>query len=128
MHIRPAHYNTVAGLRITPESFDSADIENAIRYIKKLKLYPYGSDGDKTVFVDGGNKPYDPRPPYDANYFRLLNSYIQTEAHKPIDEPFIAKMEQIGIVKGKDFNADDSYARIAAMLKQKLQSGFRECG
>ena len=128
LHIQPAHYNTVAGLRITPESFDSADIENAIRYIKKLKLYPYGSSGDKTVFVDGGNRPYDPRPPYDANYFRLLNSYIQTEAHKPIDEPFIAKMEQIGIVKGKDFKADDSYARIAAMLKEKLQSGFREVG
>ena len=128
LHVPAAHYNTVAGLRITPASFDAADIEKAVAYVKKLKLYPYGSDGKTTVYVDGGNRPYDPRPPYDANYFRLLDSYVQTEAHKPIDAPFVAKMEQIGIVKGKAFRADDSYARIAAQLKEKLQNGFRNVG
>lgn len=128
LHVPTSHYNTVAGLRITPVSFDAEDIEQAVRYIKMLKLYPLGSDEEKTVFVDGENKPYDPRPPYDANYFRLLNSYIQAEAHKSIDAPFIAKMEQIGIVKGEEFRADDSYAQIAAQLKDNLQAGFRNVG
>ena len=128
LHVPSAHFNTVAGLRITPVSFEHSDLQDAINYIKKMKLYPYGNDGQKTVFVDGGNRPYDPRPPYDANYFRLLDSYIQTESHKPIDAPFIAKMKQIGIEKGKAFKADDSHARIAAQLKEKLQTGFRNVG
>ena len=123
-----AHYNTVAGLRITPLSFEKADIQGAIRYIKKMKLYPLGKENQATVFVDGGNKPYDPRPPYDANYFRLLGTYIQTEAHKPIDKDFIAKMGKIGIVKGTPFVADTSYARIAERLKKKLQAGMRNVG
>ena len=51
-----AHYNTVAGLRITPLSFEKADIQAAIRYIKKLKLYPLGKEAQATVFVDGGQQ------------------------------------------------------------------------
>ena len=127
-HVSTAHYNTVAGLRITPVSFEVADIEDAIAYVKKMKLYPYGGNAEETVFIDGGNKPYDPRPPYDANYFRLLDSYFQTEAHKPIDATFVTKMELIGIVKGEEFIADDSYTRVAAQLKEKLQTGFRNVG
>lgn len=128
LHVPSAHYNIVAGLRITPVSFDAEDIQDAILYIKKMKLYPYGGNSEGTVFVDAGNKPYDPRPPYDTNFFRLIDAYVQTEAHKPIDAPFIAKMERIGIAKGEEFVADDSYARVADQLKEKLQTGFRSIG
>ncbi len=128
LHVPSAHFNTVAGLRITPVSFDAADTAAAIRYLKKMKLYPLGKADQATVFVDGGNKPYDPRPPYDRNFFRLLNEYVQTEAHKPIDAPFLAKMAQVGIVKGRPFVADDSNARIATRLYAMLQAGFLNVG
>ena len=125
LHVPSAHYNTVAGLRITPLSFDAADIDAAIRYIKKMKLYPLGKEGQQTVFVDGANKPYHPNPPYDENFFRLLNEYVQTEAYKPRDEPFVADLSKVGIVKGKAFVADASHARIAARVKEVLQADFR---
>ena len=128
LHVPSAHYNTVAGLRITPVSFEAGDIDAAIRYIKKMRLYPLGDADKPTVFVDGGNKPYDPRPPYDHNFFRLLNEYVQTEAHKPIDAPFIEKLGRIGIAKGTSFNADDIHARVATELEEKLQADFRNVG
>jgi hypothetical protein len=84
-----AHYNTVAGLRITPVSFGEGDIARAIAYLKRMKPHPLDQPDRATVFVDGGNKPCDPRPPYDENFFRLVDHYIQTEAYKAIDKPFI---------------------------------------
>lgn len=128
LHVPSAHYNTVAGLRITPVSFDAEDIQDAILYIKKMRLYPYKGGAEATIFVDAGDEPYDPRPPYDVNFFRLLDSYIQTEAHKPIDAPFITRLEQIGILKGKEFVGDESYAMVATQLKENLQTGFRSIG
>ena len=38
LHIPSAHFNSVAGLRITPKSFSKADIDEAIAFIKKMKL------------------------------------------------------------------------------------------
>ncbi|MCA0899188.1 DUF1214 domain-containing protein [Microbulbifer agarilyticus] len=128
LHVPSAHYNTVAGLRVTPVSFEADDIEDAISYIKKMKVYPFEGDSESTVYVDAGNKPYDPRPPYDENYFRLLDTYVQTEAHKPIDASFIAKLEQIGIAKGKKFMPDDSYAKAATRAWEQLQTDFRGIG
>jgi hypothetical protein len=128
LHVPSAHFNTVAGLRITPVSSDATDTDAAIRYIKRMKLFPLGKPDQATVFVDGGNKPFDPRPPYNGNFFRLLNEYVQTEANKPIDAPFIAKLGDMGIVKGRPFVANDAQAHTAAMLEEKLQTDFRNIG
>ena len=128
LHVPSAHYNTVAGLRITPESFDPQDVQRATRYLQQMKLYPLGNADESTVFVDAGNRPYDPRPPYDGNFFRLLDEYVQTEAHKPIDAEFIAMMERVGIVKGERLVPDESHARVASRLKQVLEDDFRNIG
>lgn len=40
LHVPSAHYKTVAWLRIAPESFETADMDAAIQYLKKLRLYP----------------------------------------------------------------------------------------
>jgi len=127
LHVPSAHYNTVAGLRVTPESFSDEDISAAIAFIKKIKLYPMENE-KPTVFVDGGNKLYDPRPPYDKNYFRLIDHYIQTESHKAIDAEFIANMSKVGIEKGKAFTADESHVKIAQRVWEKYQSGMYEIG
>ena len=127
LHVPSAHYNTVAGLRITPESFQSGDIAAAITYVKRIKLFPL-NDKQPTTFVDGGNKPYDPRPPYDENFFRLLDLYVQTEAHKAIDEEFIDSLAEVGIVKGQTFDPDASHARIAKKTKKTLQTRMRDIG
>jgi hypothetical protein len=128
LHVPSAHYNTVAGLRITPLSFEAADIDAAVRYVRKMRLHPLGGEDQATVFVDGGNKPYDPRPPYDRNFFRLLNEYFQIETHKPIDAPFIEKLSGMGIAKGKSFTPDDFHAHIATELEEALQADFRDVG
>ncbi|WP_172665913.1 DUF1214 domain-containing protein [Flammeovirga sp. OC4] len=127
IHIPSQHYNTVAGLRITPKSFEEKDVEDAVNYIHKMKLYPLGSD-QETVFVDGENKPYNPKPPYDENFFRLVDLYIQTENHKEVDSTFIEEMKLLGIEKGNTFTADVSHVRIASKVKNELQAGFRNVG
>ena len=127
LHIPSAHYNSTAGIRITPPSFEEDDLKLAEAFIRKMKLYRYGSD-DETIFIDGENKPYDPRPPYDENFFRLIDMYIQTEAHKDIDKIFIDQMGILGIEKGKKFVADESHKRIAFSVFEELQLGFRDVG
>ncbi len=128
LHVPSAHYNTVAGLRITPLSFAADDIAAAIDYIETMRLYPLGEEQRATVFVDAGNRPYDPRPPYDRNFFRLLNEYVQTEAHKPIDAPFIDKLATLGIARGEPFTPGDFHAEVAASLEETLQADFRDVG
>ena len=127
LHIPSDHYNTVAGLRITPPSFEKEDLIRTESFIKQIKLYRYGSN-DETIFVDGENKPYDPKPPYDENFFRLIDLYIQTENHKEIDTSFISQMNILGIEKGKAFVPDASHRRIAGEIKTELQAGFRNIG
>jgi hypothetical protein len=126
-HIPSAHFNSVAGLRITPNSFAREDIDKAIAFIKRIKLYEFGTE-DETVFVDGENKPYDPRPPYDENFFRLIDHYVQTEEHKAIDSSFISDMHLVGIEKGKAFVPSKSHRRIATETYDQLQLGFRDVG
>lgn len=127
LHVPSAHYNSVAGLRITPPSFNQDDLDRTETYVKQMKLYRYGTN-DKTVFVDGENKPYDPKPPYDENFFRLIDQYIQTENHKDIDAGFIRQMNIVGIEKGKKFVPDASHKKIAMKIKEELQTGFRNVG
>jgi hypothetical protein len=127
LHIPSAHYNTVAGIRITPPSFEEDDLQLAEAFIRKMKLYPYDSN-DETVFVDGKNRSYDPRPPYDENFFRLIDLYVQTEAHKNIDKGFLEQMKILGIEKGEKFVSDESHYRIASIVKEDLQVGFRSVG
>ncbi|MBB3696832.1 DUF1214 domain-containing protein [Flammeovirga yaeyamensis] len=125
--IHSEHFNTVAGIRITPKSFDEKDLKDAIDFIHKMKLYPLGSH-QETIFVDGGNKPYDPTPKYDETFFQWVDHYIQTENHKTIDSTFIQKMEVVGIKKDKEFFPDDSHKNIAVKVKNELQEGFRNIG
>ena len=128
LHVPSAHYNTVAGLRITPASFSKEDLDKAVAYIKRIRLHPLGKPDQPTVFIDGANRSFDPRPPYDGNFFRLLNEYVQTEAHKERDKPFVERLRLLGIEKGKPFRPTAFHARVAARLKQKLQEGFRHVG
>jgi hypothetical protein len=125
LHVPSAHYNTVAGLRITPVSLAAGDIDAADRYVKKFGFYPPGNEDRARVFVDGGNKPEDPRPPDNHNFFRLLNDCVQTEAHTPIGAPFIEKFSRIGIAKGRSFTANEFQAHVATEVEEELQEDFR---
>lgn len=127
LHIPSAHFNSVAGIRITPPSFEEDDLLLATAFIKKMKLYKFGTE-DQTVFIDGENKPYDPRPPYDENFFRLIDHYVQTEAHKEIDSNFLREMHVLGIEKGKPFVSDESHHQLANIIFEDLQEGFRHIG
>ncbi|WP_281612997.1 DUF1214 domain-containing protein [Flammeovirga sp. SubArs3] len=127
IQISSEHYNTVAGIRVTPKSFNEKDVNDAIQFIHKMKLYPLGTN-QETVFVDGENKPYDPTPKYDKTFFKWVNHYIQTENHKDIDTDFIQMLKKLGIEKGKVFTPEESHERVAQLLKKELQEGFRNIG
>ena len=127
LHVPSQHFNTVAGLRVTPTSFSENDIAEAEAFIKKIKLYRYGQQQD-AVFVDGDGRDYDPRPIYDANFFVLVNEYIQTENHKQRDLPFIEAIKRLGLEKGTEFKADEKHDELAKALFADRSHAFESVG
>jgi len=127
LHVPNEHFNTVAGLRITPESFEKSDIAAAVVFIKTIKLYPLGSN-DATVFIDGKSNPYNPRPLYGKNFFVQLNKYIQEENHKARDLPFIEELKRLGLEKGKKFEPTAQHESIGNALYEDRSIAFEDVG
>ena len=127
MHVPSEHFNTTAGIRVTPVSFKPADLAAAEAYIKKIKLYRHG-EKEATVYVDGAGKSYDPRPKYDENFFVLVNEYIQTENHKSLDLPFVNAMKRLGLEKGKPFEPTVWHETTAKALFEDRSHAFESVG
>ena len=127
LHVPSEHFNTVAGFRITPDSFEEKDIAVAVNFIKSMKLHPLGSN-EATVFVDGENKPYNPRPLYGKSFFVFLDKYIQEENHKAQDLPFIEELKRLGLEKGKKFEPTQLHESIGNALYTDRTIAFANVG
>lgn len=84
------------------------DLNRAINYGKKVKIYPYSQaeNPPQSIFVDLLEVPFSNTIPYDLKFFETLNSFIQREPWLTRDMAMIDPLKTIGIEKGKPFNPD----------------------
>jgi hypothetical protein len=91
-------YGGYALLRSTPKSGSDSDVENAVAYVRRVRLYPLSQAANppETRFVDAIDVLYDSTIPYDLNYFEALNRVIQREPWLDRDRVMIDSLRSIG--------------------------------
>jgi hypothetical protein len=115
-------------------SHSNSDVEKAISYGKRMKVYPL-SQADKppeTTFIDAKDVVFDSTIKYDATFFKHLDRIVQTEPWLQRDRAMIDQLKTLGIEKGKSFSPDkateellDAGANEAhAILSEMYESGW----
>lgn len=114
-------YAGYALLRSVLKSGSDADVATAVRYAKRVKVYPLSkaSNPPATTFIDASNVVYDANIPYDINFFKSLDTMIQAEPWLVRDKAMIEQLRTIGIERGKPFNPD---ARMQEILTSALKT------
>jgi hypothetical protein len=104
-----ANYQGYALLRSILKSGSEADVEAAVAYGKRIKLYPFSQAADppETVFLDAIDAVYDSTIPYDLRFFQSLDRFVQQEPWLTRDKAMIDQLKSIGIEKGKPFSPDE---------------------
>jgi hypothetical protein len=118
----PMPSSTLTGFAILRSNLtdgSAKDIERAIAYGKKVKIYPYAQEATppQTVFVDLLELPFSNVIPYDIHFFELLNEFVHREPWLTRDQAMIDQLRSIGIHKGKEFKPD---ARTQEILKAAI--------
>jgi hypothetical protein len=103
-----ANYQGYALLRSILRSGSAADVETAVAYGKRIKLYPLtqAANPPETVFLDAAGAIYDSTIPYDLRFFQSLDRFVQREPWLERDKVMIDQLKSIGIEKGKPFHPD----------------------
>jgi hypothetical protein len=103
-----ANYQGYALLRSILKSGSPADVEAAVAYGKRIKLYPLSQapNPPETVFLDAAGAIYDSTIPYDLRFFQSLDRFVQSEPWLERDKAMIDQLKSIGIEKGKPFHPD----------------------
>jgi hypothetical protein len=105
------------------KSHADADVQNAIAYGKRMKIYPLAqaSNPPATVFSDVKDIDFDSTIRYDASFFENLNRIVQAEPWIPRDRAMIDTLRSVGIEKGKPFQP-------SAETNKVLASAVRQAG
>jgi hypothetical protein len=105
------------------KSHSDADVQAAIAYGKRMKVYRLAQAGNPppTVFVDVKDVDFDSTIRYDASFFDQLNRVVQNEPWIDRDRAMIDELKSLGIEKGKPYNPGDA-------TKQMLNAAAREAG
>ena len=103
-----ANYQGYALLRSILKSGSATDVEAAVAYGKRIKLYPLSEAANppETVFLDAAGGIYDSTIPYDLRFFQSLDRFVQHEPWLERDRAMIDQLKSIGIEKGKPFRPD----------------------
>ena len=109
-----ANYQGYALLRSILKSGAKADVDAAVAYGKRIKLYPFGvvANPPETIFVDAIGAVYDSTIPYDLRFFQSLDRFVQSEPWLERDKVMIDQLKTIGIEKGKPFRSDERMQRL----------------
>lgn len=108
-------------LRSNLKSHGDADVQAAIAYGKRMKVYPLAQAGSPpaTVFSDVKDVEFDSTIRYDATFFDNLNRTVQAEPWIARDRAMIDPLKSIGIEKGKPFQPDaDTKAILTSAVKE----------
>jgi hypothetical protein len=95
-------------LRSILKSGRAADVEAAVVYGKRIKVYPLSEAAHppETRFLDATGVVYDATIPYDLRFFQSLDRFVQQEPWLARDKAMIDPLKAIGIEKGKPFRPD----------------------
>lgn len=118
--MRSDTYRGYALLRSILKSGSSADVNAAVEYGKRVKLYPYSqvADPPATVFVDAGKTVYNSAIVYDDSFYARLDEMIQAEPFLERDRAMIDPLKTLGIERGKNYAPD---ARTKEILTAAVQ-------
>jgi len=108
-------------LRSNLISHSQADIEKAVSYGKRAKVYPLSQakTAPPTEFADASGVLFDATIRYDIRFFESLHRIVQTEPWLARDRVMINTLRALGIEKGKPFEPD-------AQRKALLEAGISE--
>lgn len=113
-------------LRSILKSRSENDIEQAVAYGKRIKLYPLSQAANppETVFVDASDLLFDSVIPYDVGFFQSLDRMVQAEPWLDRDRVMIDMLKSLGIEKGKPFEPDAATAAILEQAGQEAVARF----
>jgi len=119
-----ANYQGYALLRSILKSGSEADVQAAVAYGRRIKLYPLSQTAHppETVFLDAKDAVYDATIPYDLRFFQSLDRFVQQEPWLTRDKAMIDPLKSLGIEKGKPFNPDETTRDILNMAAREAQS------
>ena len=116
-------YQGYALVRSVLESGSDEDVAKAVKYARRMKLYPLSKAANprETVFVDASGVLFDSTIPYDLRFFESLSRIVQAEPWLERDRAMIDSLKTIGIERGKPFRPDAKTKRILsdAILEAK---------
>ena len=112
--LRADTYQGYGLIRSVLRSGSDADIAQAIRYAKRIKLYPLARADDPpgTEWVDATGELFDAAIPYDLRFFQALNQVVQAEPFLHRDRVMINQLRTVGIERGKPFDPDPEAQQI----------------
>src|SRR5262249_9096515 len=89
-------------LRSNLKSHSDADVQAAIAYGKRMKVYPFAQAANPpaTAFVDVKDADFDSTIRYDASFFENLNRIVQEEPWIDRDRVMIDPLKMLSIEKG----------------------------
>lgn len=127
-------YRGYALLRSILKSGSAADLEKAVAYGKRIKVYPLSQAAKPpaTRFHDAADTLFEAAIPYSARYFEALDRQVQAEPWLTRDKAMIDQLKTIGIEKGKPYVAggarqatlDAAAQEARAWLEMKYEQAF----
>jgi len=119
-----ANYQGYALLRSILKSGSAANVQAAVAYGRRIKLYPLSqaSHPPETVFIDAKDTVYDATIPYDLRFFQSLDRFVQQEPWLTRDKAMIDPLKSLGIEKGKPFSPDAATQGILNAAAREAQA------
>lgn len=123
----PLQSDTYGGYMLFRANFKShskADVDAAIAYGKRMKVYPLSEAAHppETIFTDVQDIDFNSTIPYDATFFDHLNNIVQNEVWLDRDRVMIDQLKSLGIEKGKPFQPDEQTRAILAAAAQDAKT------
>lgn len=124
--LRSATFQGYGLLRSILKSRSEADLQQAVTYGKRIKLYPLAQESSPppTAFVDAAEIVLDSVIPYDLRFFESLNRIVQAEPWLERDRVMIDMLKSVGIEKGKAFKPDARTSEILKEAAREAQARF----
>jgi hypothetical protein len=127
-------FENYALLRSILRGSSEGDVEKAVAYGKRIKLFPLSQAAHppETQFVDAIDVVYDANIPWDLRYFQSLDRIVQAEPWLTRDKVMIDQLKSLGIEKGKPFSPDtkmqaalkDAVSEAHAWLADKYENSY----
>jgi hypothetical protein len=111
---RSPTYGGYGIIRSILRSGSQADLEKAVAYGKRIRLYPLSAahNPPPTTYLDASGALFDSTIPFDLRFFEHLARCVQNEPWLPRDRAMIDSLRMIGIEKGKPFAPDEKQRKL----------------